>query len=90
MKAAKELDLLPKTKRGELIDKQKLSGQKKDWLENKTSYAIKILLYPFPEENELNNEFEDEVFYSNVDREDIDSLVEQNINAHMFDLPKID
>jgi hypothetical protein len=33
-----------------LIDKQKLSGQKKDWLENKTSYAIKILLYPFPEE----------------------------------------
>ena len=25
-----------------------------------------------------------------VDREDIDSLVEQNINAHMFDLPKID
>ena len=91
MKAAKELDLLPKTKRGELIDKQKLSGQKKDWLENKTSYAIKILLYPFPEEeDEVNNEFEDEVFYSNVDREDIDSLVEQNINAHMFDLPKID
>lgn len=91
MKAAKELDLLPKTKRGELIDKQKLSGQKKDWLENKTSYAIKILLYPFPEEeDEVNNEFEDEVFYSNVDRDDIDSLVEQNINAHMFDLPKID
>ncbi|MCP5984479.1 hypothetical protein NL349_27930, partial [Klebsiella pneumoniae] len=56
MRAAKELDLLPKTKRGELIDKQKLSGQKKDWLENKTSYAIKILLYPFPEEeDEVNN-----------------------------------
>ena len=78
-------------KKGQYIVKHKVSDQKQEWLNNKKTYAIKIFLYPFPEEeDEVNNEFEDEVFYSNVDREDIDSLVEQNINAHMFDLPKID
>lgn len=110
MLAAKELDLLPKSKKGEVNEKSKLSDQKTSWLAgvskeelldirrkkelnkyNISTYAKCIYLSPFVEpEGQVKNEFEDEVFYSNVDRDDIDSLVEQNINAHMFDLPQID
>jgi len=90
MAAAKALDMLPKTKKGEIIEKNRLSDFRKEWLQNKKSHATRIFLFPFPEEEE-EQENEEEVFsYSNMTQDDIENLVKENlIHAAMYDVPKI-